>query len=89
VNQDMLDEYTARNNEALVSLVEIHGVQLKKLPDEVVAELRKISEDMLQELADDSDISRRIAESVKAFQKQAMAYHAISEEAYYQARKQK
>ena len=89
VNQDMLDEYTARNNEALVSLVETHGVQLRKLPDEVVAELRNISEDMLEELADDSDISRRIAESVKAFQKQAMAYHAISEEAYYQARKQK
>jgi TRAP-type mannitol/chloroaromatic compound transport system substrate-binding protein len=88
VNQDMLDEYTARNNEALVSLVETHGVQLRKLPDEVVAELRNISEDMLEELADDSDISRRIAESVKAFQKQATAYHAISEEAYYQARKQ-
>ncbi|MDG1474814.1 MAG: TRAP transporter substrate-binding protein, partial [Porticoccaceae bacterium] len=37
VNQDMLDEYTARNNEALISLVETHGVQLRKLPDEVIA----------------------------------------------------
>ena len=89
VNQDMLDEYTARNNEALISLVETHGVQLRKLPDEVIGELRSISAEMLEELADDSDLSRRIAESVKAFQRQATAYHAISEEAYYQARKQK
>ena len=88
VNQDMLDEYTARNNEALISLVETHGVQLRKLPDEVIAELRSISAEMLEELADDSDISRRIAESVKAFQRQATAYHTISEEAYYQARKE-
>jgi|TARA_B110000483_G_scaffold106242_1_gene129670 TRAP-type mannitol/chloroaromatic compound transport system substrate-binding protein len=89
VNQDMLDEYTARNNEALISLIETHGVQLRKLPDEVIGELRSISAEMLEELADDSDLSRRIAESVKAFQRQATAYHAISEEAYYQARKQK
>ena len=88
VNQDMLDEYTARNNEALISLVETHGVQLRKLPDEVITELRIISAEMLEELADDSDISRRIAESVKAFQRQATAYHTISEEAYYQARKE-
>ncbi|MDB3885131.1 TRAP transporter substrate-binding protein [Porticoccaceae bacterium] len=55
VNQDMLDEYTARNNEALVTLVETHGVQLRKLPDEVVSELRGISAEMLEELADDSE----------------------------------
>jgi TRAP-type mannitol/chloroaromatic compound transport system substrate-binding protein len=89
VNQDMLDEYTARNNTALVELVETHGVELRKLPDDVVAQLRRLSEDVVAELAQDNDISRRIAESVKAFQEQAKAYHGISEEAYYEARKQK
>jgi len=88
VNQDMLDEYTARNNEALMQLVDVHGVQLKKLPDEVILELRKISGEILEELAEHSELSRRIAESVKAFQKQATAYHRVSEEAYYQARKE-
>ena len=88
VNQDMLDEYTARNNEALISLVETHGVQLRKLPDGVISELRRISADVLEELADDSELSRRIAESVKSFKRQAAAYHEISEEAYYEARKE-
>ena len=87
VNQDVLDEYTARNNEALVSLIEEHGVQLKKLPDDVVRELRRISEEIIEEIASDSEIARRIANSIQSFQKQASAYHAISEEAYYEARR--
>ena len=88
VNQDMLDEYTARNNSALVELVETHGVDVRKLPDDVIAELRRLSAEVVEELAEDTEISRRIAESVKAFQKQAMTYHEISEEAYYRARRQ-
>ena len=88
VNQDVLDEYTARNNEALVTLVEEHGVELKKLPDDVVKELRRISDEIIQEIAEDSEIAGRIASSIKAFQKQAASYHAISEEAYYEARSQ-
>jgi TRAP-type mannitol/chloroaromatic compound transport system substrate-binding protein len=88
VNQDMLDEYTARNNTALVELVETHGVEVRKLPDEVIAELGRLSEEVLAELATDSEIAQRIAESVTAFKQQAMTYHGISEEAYYNARKQ-
>ena len=87
VNQDVLDEYTARNNEALVSLIEEHGVQLKKLPDDVVRELRRISEEIIEEIASDSEIALRIANSIQSFQMQAAAYHAISEEAYYEARR--
>lgn len=88
VNQDMLDEYTARNNTALVELVETHGVEVRKLPNEVIAELGRLSEEVLAELATDSEIAQRIAESVTEFKKQAMTYHGISEEAYYNARKQ-
>ena len=88
VNQDMLDEYTARNNTALVELIDTHGVDVRKLPDDVIVELRRLSQEVLEELSADSDIALRIADSVKAFQKQATAYHGISEEAYYEARKQ-
>ena len=88
VNQDMLDEYTARNNTALVELIETHGVDVRKLPDDVITELRRLSKEVLNELSTDSEIALRIANSVKAFQKQATAYHGISEEAYYEARKE-
>lgn len=86
VNQDMLDEYTARNNSALVELVEKHGVDVRKLPDDVLTELRRLSAEVLDELGQDSEISGRIAQSVMEFKKQAMEYHAISEEAYYKVR---
>ena len=54
----------------------------------MIAELRRLSAEVLDELAEDSEIAKRIAESVEAFKQQAMTYHGISEEAYYNARKQ-
>ena len=87
-NQDMLNEYTARNNAALIELVEKHGVQVKKLPDDVLAEFKRLSAQVVEELASEDPLSRRIAESMKAFAIQAKAYHGISEEAYYNARRQ-
>lgn len=87
-NQDMLNEYTARNNAALIELVEKHGVQVKKLPDDVLAEFKRLSAEVVEELASEDPLSRRIAESMKAFAIQAKAYHGISEEAYYNASRQ-
>ncbi len=85
-NQDMLDEYTARNNGALVEIVEKHGVQLRRLPDDVLAALHKISDQVLQEIAAEDPLAKQVYDSQKAFKKQVGAYHKISEEAYYEAR---
>jgi TRAP-type mannitol/chloroaromatic compound transport system substrate-binding protein len=87
-NQDMLDEYTARNNAALVELVETHGVEVRKLPDDVLMGLQRLSVQVVEEMAAENPLSRRIAESMKAFATQAKSYHGITEEAYYQARDQ-
>ena len=40
-NNDMLAEFTARNGEALGTLINEHGVQLKKFPDEVMKKLKR------------------------------------------------
>jgi len=87
VNQDMLDEYTARNNQALVQLVEEHGVQLRRLPDDVLMELHKASEQVYRDLAAKDPVFKKIYESQHKFLQQAVNYHSISEEAYYEARK--
>lgn len=44
VNQDMLDEYTARNNTAMVSLLNDHNVELRQLPDDVLMALKKATD---------------------------------------------
>ncbi|MCP5161260.1 MAG: TRAP transporter substrate-binding protein [Hahellaceae bacterium] len=85
-NQDMLDEYTARNNAALVELVEKHGVQLRKFPDSVLARLKALSEQTLAEVAANDPASKKVYESFSAFQRKVAAYHEISEKAYINAR---
>ena len=82
------DEYTARNNQALEELVNVHGVEVRKLPDEVIEELRKLSAEAVSDLTADNDFAQRVAQSVEAFKRQAKAYHGISEEAFYKARQQ-
>ncbi len=86
VNQDMLDEYTARNNAALRELVEVHDVQLRKLPDEVLMRLRELSEDVVAETVAGNPLAEKIYASFLEFRRNVASYHAISEQAYINAR---
>lgn len=85
-NQDMLDEYTARNNQALKDLVEKHGVQLRAFPDEVLGKLKVLSNQVLDELAAKDPMSKKVYESYKAYRDNVVEYHKISEQAYLNAR---
>ena len=87
MNQKLYDEYTALNNKALQTLIDEHGVQLRELPKDVLAEFRRLSADVVAELADTDDTTRRIYESYSSFQGGEENYHAISEEAYIDARR--
>ena len=89
INQDMLDDYTARNNGALKELVETHGVEVRPLPDEVLAELNRVTDQVLEEIANKDPLFKRVYESQNAFKTGVMDYHKISEEAYYRARELK
>jgi TRAP-type mannitol/chloroaromatic compound transport system substrate-binding protein len=86
VNDSMLAEYTARNQQALDALVNEHGVELRQLPDDVMVALRRAAADVLEELAAADPLARRALESMKAFRARAKAWHAVSEEAYYATR---
>jgi len=86
VNEDMLAEYTARNNAALRELVDTHHVQLRKLPDDVIAELFDISEKVIAEIPGDDPLAQRIYASYIQFRDSVVPYHDISERAYINAR---
>jgi TRAP-type mannitol/chloroaromatic compound transport system substrate-binding protein len=85
-NQDMLDEYTARNNAALQDLVENHGVELRKLPDDVLIELHKASDAALADLVASDPLAEKVYLSFRSFLDNVTAYHHISEQAYINAR---
>lgn len=86
VNDDMLAEFTARNASALKTLVEEHGVQLRRLPDDVIAKLREVTAEVLAETGKTDPLTTRVYESYMNFAKASREYHAISEQAYLEIR---
>lgn len=85
-NQDMLAEYTARNNQALQTLIHEHKVDVRRLPDEVLVKLRQLSDEVVSEIASKDAISRKVYESFTAFRDQVKQWSDISERAYLNAR---
>ena len=85
-NQDMLAEYTTRNNRALQTLVNEHKVDLRRFPEAVLQKLRVLSDEVVAEVAEKDPMSKKVYESYKAFRDQVMAWHEVSEKAYLNAR---
>lgn len=85
-NEDMLSEFTARNSAALETLVTDHGVQLRRLPDDVLDRLRSIALEVVEEGAQDNELAVRIHRSYMDFLTSVRAYHEITERAYINVR---
>lgn len=85
-NMDMISEYTARNNQALDTLVNKHHIQVLPLPDDVLKKLRVISEEVVAELAAKDPLAKKIYDSVVTFRNQVSRWGEISELAFLKAR---
>ncbi len=85
-NQDMLAEYTARNQQALNSLVNKHKVDLRKLPDDVLHKLLDLSEQVVADVAARDRLSAKVFDSFQNFKKQTSLWSDISERAYLNIR---
>lgn len=85
-NQDMLADYDAQNADALDILVNEHQVQLRQLPDEVLRALKKISDEVMAEIAEENETARKVYESYIAFRDKSSRYAKISQQAFLNAR---
>ena len=85
-NQDMLAEYTARNQIALDTLVNKHKVDLRQLPDDVLKTLKALSQEVVAEVAEKDALTRKVFKSFDVFSKQVNKWSAISERAYLNVR---
>ncbi len=88
MSQDMLDSYTANNSRALKELVEQQGVEIRKLPDEVLKRFYDISQQVYAQQAAKDPQFKKVYESYKAFMDDSADYQKISEQTYYQVREQ-
>ncbi|MDG1507635.1 MAG: TRAP transporter substrate-binding protein [Luminiphilus sp.] len=85
-NQDMLDEFTARNNQSLTTLLTEHSTKLRPLPDDVLDVLYINAVSALERLKADDPMAQKIAASYEDFLEGVRRYHEISERAYLNAR---
>jgi len=86
MDTEVLAEFTARNATALNTLVNEHGVELRRLPDDVISRLQELSSEVVNEMAGDDPLAQRIVDSYLEFAASAKTYSEISERAYLNAR---
>ncbi|MFB3077385.1 MAG: hypothetical protein ACE1Y4_05200, partial [Lysobacterales bacterium] len=75
---DMYAEFEARNGIALETLINEHGVELRAFPDEVLAEFKRVSFEVLEEVAAKDEMSGKIWASLKAYQDTVRRWTEIS-----------
>lgn len=85
--QKSLAEYNARNAQSMKVLVEDHGVQLKTFSEEIMLALIKTSDEVMQELAETDDLTKRVYNSYMDTRRAALEWGAVADEPYYKSRR--
>jgi TRAP-type mannitol/chloroaromatic compound transport system substrate-binding protein len=78
-----LCEFEAGNGAALQTLISDHDVNLARFPDPLLADLRKLAKETLEEEADKDPASRKVHEAFKKFKAQVGVWGSVSENPYY------
>ncbi len=86
INNRMLAEYTARNADALRQLREEGEVSVLGFPDEVLARMRVLSEEVVDEAAASDPLAARARDSYRSFFDKVRDWHDISERRWLNSR---
>jgi len=78
---DTLSDFTYNNGIALKKLVDEHGVELRRFPDEVLKRLEEISDELAEEMAASDELTGRIYASFKAYMDIVRPWTEISDKA--------
>lgn len=86
-NDITLAEFNANNGSALTTLVDKHGVKLRRFSDDVLTKIGVVSGEVMRETAKTDDITLRIYESFLSSRKDSMRWSKMSEETFWEARR--
>ena len=78
-----LCEFEAGNGAALQELITQHNVELVRFPEELLANLRTLAKETLEEEAEKDAMSRKVHEAFKKFKERVGVWGSVSENAYY------
>ncbi|TBU99193.1 TRAP transporter substrate-binding protein [Stutzerimonas kirkiae] len=85
VNGDMLDDYNARNMEAMEQL-KSEGVDVRRLPDDVLARLKEVAGEVVESSANADPVAKKVWEQQKAYLKRLYDYAESNEKDIYTIR---
>ncbi len=80
----MLAEFDAQNGQALRTLINEHGVQIRRFSDETLSQLRKVALEVREEEAEKDAQAKKVHLAFNAFQDKVGAWSAVSEQAFHQ-----
>jgi TRAP-type mannitol/chloroaromatic compound transport system substrate-binding protein len=79
----VLAQFEALNGQALQTLINEKKVQLLQFPDQVLADLRRLADEVVAEEAAKTPMATKVNKAFKDFQKVVGTWGTISEKAYY------
>ncbi|WP_051283734.1 TRAP transporter substrate-binding protein [Desulforegula conservatrix] len=79
---NMWTEYSANNGDALLNLLGVHKIKLKRFNDKTLLQLSQISTQIIDEIANSDQLSGKTIKSYRDFKKKCMAWNQIGEESY-------
>jgi len=85
-NSISLAEFNAKNGDALDTLRNEHGVELRKFDDTTLKAIGEASGSVVREAAESDEITKKVFNSFNDFRKKSIAWSKISDQAYWNAR---
>ena len=82
----MLAEFNANNGDALATLRNEHGVQLKQFSDEIMKQIGEASGDVMASVASEGDIVKRIYDSYMQFRDKMISWSKFADYGYMDSR---
>lgn len=83
-NPWMLARFDAQNNIYLQRMITEEGVELRRFPTDVMTALREASLEVINEVAANDPMSKKVWENFQAFEQGVADWAAVSEKAFYE-----
>lgn len=79
----MMAAFDAKNGEYLLKIMNETGVSIKPFPAEVLSELKRVTNEVLEDLTTADPVSSKVYQNYRAFRDQIKAWMDISEKIFY------
>ncbi len=86
INLDVTAEYMNGNTNSLRQLMDDPNVELRRFPEDVIAYLKSIADEVIQELVGRDPAAAKIFESFDAFRRASAPNQRVTEQAFLEAR---